>query len=307
MNTGCDLHIHLGGSITKDLLVGFAASDHDQAALDAIGTSDVIQMFGLVHRLMNSPERVEQSTENVIRSSTADYLEIRTTPRSFSPAVTMPHYVEAFASGLRKHPDKARGLLSIDRYRHGPDMAKEIINLAAAYSDCIVGVDISGINPDGIRALQGEQLAVAIEAVLDSDLGLALHIGELNLEKERIDSTIALSSIARWIDRNQIPDCSGKIRLGHALFLDESHKTTVQKHRLPIEVCPSCHLCIGGWKQGRPHPVQDIYPDGDAPVVIGTDDTLIFSTDFKSEMAIARDTLPYHLDNTCHYRFGHQE
>lgn len=118
MNKHCDLHLHLGGSISKDLLVEFAKSDNNKKALDDIEVADVLQMFKVVHNLINSPKRIEVSTENVIHISTADYLEIRTTPRNFSSTISLRHYVEAFVSGLQKYPEKAKGLLSIDRYKH---------------------------------------------------------------------------------------------------------------------------------------------------------------------------------------------
>lgn len=304
MNKHCDLHLHLSGSISKNLLVEFAKADNNQKALDDLEVADVLQMFQVIHNLINSLKRIEVSTENVILTSTADYLEIRTTPRNFSSTISKRHYVEAFVSGLQKYPKKAKGLLSIDRYKHDLKSAQEIIALAIEHSDYIVGIDISGINPTGTRVLQGSALKSVIETVLNSELGLAIHIGELNLEKERIDSTITLNSIAQWIERNQKIECSGKIRLGHALYLEEEHKRIIRKHQLPIEVCPSCHRYIGSWSKGRKHPVQEIYTDKESPIVIGTDDTLIFSTDFKREMELAREELPYDLEKACNYRFG---
>ena len=77
------------------------------------------------------------------------------------------------------------------------------------------------------------------------------------------------------------------MRLGHALFLGKEHKRIIRKHQLPIEVCPSCHPYIGSWSKGQKHPVQEIYTDKESSVVIGTDDTLILSTNFKREMELA--------------------
>jgi adenosine deaminase len=304
MNKHCDLHLHLGGSISKDLLVEFARSDNIQKAIDYIEQADVLQMFKLVHSLINSQERIEASTKNVINTSTADYLEIRTTPRNFSSTLSLRSYVEAFVSGLQTYSERAKGLLSIDRYRHDIKIAKEIIALATEYSDYIVGIDISGFNPTGTRVLQGEDLKSIIETVLNSPLGLALHIGELNCEKEILDSTISLNTIEQWIELNQKIKCSGKIRLGHALFLEEEHKRIIRKHRLPIEICPSCHRHNSSWRKGQKHPVQEIYTDKESPVVIGTDDGLIFSTTFKREMELAQKELPYDFENAYYYRFG---
>lgn len=303
MNKHCDLHLHLGGSISKDLLIEFAKSDDNQKAITDIETADVLQTFKIIHNLTNSSERIKASTENVICASNADYLEIRTTPRCFSSTTPLRHSVEAFVAGLQKYPEKAKGLLSINRYRHDVKSAQKIIALALEFSDHIVGIDIPGINPEGIRTLQGEDLKKIVETILNNSLGLAIHIGELNLEKDSIDSTIALNAIDHWIVYNQA-DCFGKIRLGHALFLKEEHKRIIRKHQLPIEICPSCHRYIGGWNIGQKHPVQQIYPDKNSPIIIGTDDTLIFSTNFKRELELARKELPYSLENQCDYRFG---
>jgi len=303
MNKHCDLHLHLGGSISKELLIEFAKSDDNQKAIDDIETADVLQVFKTVHNLTNSPERIKASTENVITASTADYLEIRTTPRYFSSTTPLRHSVEAFVAGLQKYPEKAKGLLSINRYRHDIKSAQEIIEIALEYSGHIVGIDISGINPEGIRILQGDDLKLIVETILNNSLGLAIHIGELNVEKDSIDSAIALNAIDQWLEQNQT-DGFGKIRLGHALFLEESHKRIIRKHQLPIEICPSCHRYLGAWHKGQRHPVQLVYPDKDSPIVIGTDDTLIFSTNFQRELELARKELPYNLENQCNYRFG---
>ncbi|WP_022665502.1 hypothetical protein [Desulfospira joergensenii] len=304
MNKHCDLHLHLSGSISKELLIEFAKSDDNKKAIDDIETADVLKMFKIIHDLTNSPERIEASTENVINTSTADYLEIRTTPRYFSSTTPLRHSVGAFVAGLKKHPKKAKGLLSINRYMHDVKSAQKIIEIALEFPDHIVGIDISGINPEGIRILQGDDLKQIVETILNSSLGLAIHIGELNLEKDSIDSTIALNAIDQWLDQNQI-DCFGKIRLGHALFLEEDHKRIIRKHRLPIEICPSCHRYLGAWNKSEGHPVQQVYSDKDSPIVIGTDDTLIFSTNFQRELALARKELPYSLENQCNYRFTH--
>lgn len=297
----CDLHLHLGGSISKDLLVTFAQEDKNQKALHKIASADVLQMFKIAHTLINSPKRIALATENVIISSTADYLDIRTTPRNITSHPGFHDYVKAFVMGLQKYPEKAKGLLSIDRYKHDIKQAQAIIGLAIEYVDSIVGIDISGYNPTGIRKLQGEDLQAVIETVLNSQLGLAIHIGELNVEKERKDSTITLETIDQWIMRSQ-RGCWGKIRLGHALYLEEEHKKIIRKHHLPIEICPSCHRFLG-WLNGQKHPVQEIYTEKESPIVIGTDDPLIFSTDFKREMELAQKELPYNLANTCMYRF----
>ena len=303
MNSFCDLHLHLGGSISRELVERFALEDHDRHALEALTEADVLMLFHVVHRLVNSPERVEIAAEDIIATSTADYLEIRSTPRQFSSKGTFRPYVEAFASALRRHPEKATGMLSIDRYRHDLSAARDIIALALEHPDCIVGIDISGINPPGARTLRGDDLAACIESVLESPLGLAIHVGELESEKDRRDSTVALTAIDRWLLRHPAVTCAGKIRLGHAIFLTEEHVRIIRRHGLPIEICPTCHRYLGCWRNGREHPVQAVYPERTSPVVLGTDNALNFSTSFQREKELFTDAFPYDPANGWNYRF----
>ena len=294
----------MGGSISPELVRRFAQSDHDKHAFEALAEADVLTLFKIVHRLVQSPERVEIATEDVITTSTADYLEIRSTPRGFSSKGSFRPYVEAFVSALRRHPGKARGILSIDRYKHDLATARDIITLALEYPDCIVGIDISGVNPPGIRTLRGDDLAACIETILDSPLGLAIHVGELESEKDQRDNTVALTAIDRWLQRHPLTTCAGKIRLGHAIFLAAEHARIIRKHNLPIEICPTCHRYLGCWENGQEHPVQAVYPESVSPVVLGTDNTLNFSTSFQREKELFLSALPYNPANGWNYRFG---
>jgi len=282
----------------------FAKKDHDQHALNALAEADVLTLFQVVHRLFQSPERIEIATEDVITASSSDYLEIRTTPREFSSLRSFRPYAEAFVSALRRYPAKAKGILSIDRYKHDLTIAREIITLALTYPDCIVGIDISGVDPTGIRTLQGEDLGVCIETILDSPLGLAIHVGEFQSEKDQRDNTAALTAIDRWLQQHPLTTCVGKIRLGHAIHLAEEHTHIIRKHHLPIEICPTCHRYLGCWRNGQEHPVQAVYPEHTSPVVLGTDNALNFSTSFQREKALFLKAFPYNLANGWDYRFG---
>lgn len=307
MSTYCDLHLHLGGSISPELAKRFAQADHDVCALEALVKSDVLTLFQVVHRLVQSPERVEVATEDVITKSTADYLEIRSTPRALSAVESYRPYVESFVSALRRYPNKARGILSIDRYKHDLAAALDIITLALDYPDCIVGIDISGVNPPGIRSLYGADLAVCIERILDSSLGLAIHLGELDNEKDQRDNTAALIAIDNWLKRHPLAKSEGKIRLGHAIFLADEHVRIIRDHNLPIEICPTCHRYLGCWRNGHEHPVRTVYPKQGSPVVLGTDNALNFSTCFQRERELFLNAFPYDLTSGWRYRFGQSQ
>lgn len=299
----CDLHLHLGGTVSRELLKEFAAEDGDKKSLREIETLHGIDMFRLSHQLLSSPRRVARAAEEVIEHSTADYLELRTTPRSFSADQSRSDYISAFISALQNYPAKAKGILSINRYRDSVTTALETVAFAEKHREHIVGVDISGIDLQNERTLRGKDLQRVIETILNSSLGLALHMGELDCQYEREESRDALATITEWLTADPSRTSTGKIRLGHVIYLEKDLRELIRKHSIPIELCPSCHRFIGYWKEGEKHPVERIYPDADSPVVIGTDDAMIFSTSFSREIEIASKELPYRLDNSSLYRF----
>ncbi|WP_158618873.1 hypothetical protein [Legionella qingyii] len=75
----------------------------------------------------------------------------------------------------------------------------------------------------------------------------------------------------------------GKVRLGHCIFLTQEQKERINKLGVPIEVCPSCHSKLNWHLEKEPHPATLIYQDLSEPVVLGTDDELIFDEPIKNE------------------------
>ena len=301
-----DLHIHLGGSVGRGLLEGWAREDGEQPVEPAV----CFDWFGIVHKRMNSPERVQEATQTLIENSAAEYIEIRTTPRVFdSPeSDNIGPYVEAFVAGLRRYPAKAKGILSVNRYRHGLDTVTKVLDEARKYPEEIVGIDISGFENSGRnRVLVDDQLRSACQMILESDLGLAVHMGEFKNDEEEADTDDVLGAIAEWLDEVDARRAAGKIRIGHCIHITEKQAERILKYALPVELCPTCHLTVEGWwKEGSPHPVLDTFASlekGLPPIVLGTDDTLVFSTNFEKDLKLFND-LGLKIESAYDYRFG---
>jgi adenosine deaminase len=200
-------------------------------------------------------------------------------------------YIEAFERGLlqanKLTPNKkAVGLLSLDRTLHTLEDAQHFIEcIQASPHNLLVGLDISG-NPLAKRTLSGEQLGKVIDLVLNKGLAIAIHVGESDSEIERQDTDAVLSALEHWKSKQPLQDKNplhGKIRLGHCIYLTQQQKERMNKLGIPIEVCPTCHSKLNWHLEKTPHPVTGIYSDLSDPVVIGTDDELIFGASVKFE------------------------
>lgn len=281
-------HLHLNGSISLGFLEATAKRNHcTDLFTHFMSEPDLWKKFGWIHQIMQTTEDVKEATLDVVATSKADYLEIRTTAKPMGQC-TVDDYIQAFVAGLKeaqhKYPKKhARGLLSIDRTRHTLQDAKEIIDAALnekKKSGMIVGVDLSG-NFIGKRALTGEDLYQAVLYGLQKDIGLALHVGEIDSEAERNDFDTILKAIQEYRTKHQ-GKIYGKVRLGHAIYRTPAQDKIISELKIPIEICPSCHQQLDWWQKDKPHPILTLYTHR-TRVIPGTDDNLLFNCDDEGE------------------------
>lgn len=308
-----DLHTHLNGSYSQNFLHKTAKKNNQMCAYEKFITLHeamktciaqqkfkaviplIWEKFACIHSIVQSLEDIKDGTLSLIQEHPSRYIEIRTTPKIIGDS-TLNDYVQSFVDGLtiantQERSKVSKGILSIDRTKHTHEQALEIIQLAIHYhekGDPIVGIDLSG-NPDThTRSLYGESLQHVLKSVLESPLGLAIHCAEADHDLEKSDFDTVLNTLQDW--KNQHPEnlhdkefFFGKVRLGHVIYPTSHQIKIIQELNLPIELCPTCHILLGWWTPGQKHPIQDIYPNMDAPLALGTDDTIIFDTDIRTE------------------------
>ena len=302
-----DLHLHLNGSFSNRFL---SQTADDNLCLRVYGQLQraqaeyrrlilssqfdeavklVWKQFELIHIIVARVEDIRKGTIDVIVNSKAGYLEIRTTPKAMYDG-DWHDYVNAFVKGLEQGNAQfagvrtAKGLLSIDRSIHGPESAKCIID-EVMRRDLLVGVDISG-NPLAPRTLTGDGLVETIRYALSQNIGIAIHVGEVDSAVERQDVDNILKLLSEWKEQQAISDKNplhGKVRLGHGIHLTDAQQSQIRALQLPIEVCPSCHEQLRWWDRKAMHPVKRIYQFWSDPVVSGTDDQSIFGGNAKVE------------------------
>jgi adenosine deaminase len=125
-----------------------------------------------------------------------------------------------------------------------------------------------------------------VHLALNKSIAIAIHAGESDSERERQDTDAVLTALEQWKSLHPGEDKNplhGKVRLGHCIFLTQEQKDRIKKLGIPIEVCPSCHSKLNWHLEKDPHPTTLIYQDLSEPVVLGTDDELIFDGSVKNE------------------------
>lgn len=304
-----DFHLHLSGSLSRNFLKKTAEKNkvkeifikldeiHQKRKRKEIANNlkAVWTQFSLVSQIIKTPEDIRLGVMDVVEHSEAIDLEIRSTPKVLD-GTNWLSYANAFVNGLldanARFPDKnPRGMLSLDRTIHKLQEAKQIIDYVDEDpTGMLVGIDICG-NPADHRVLTGSDLSEAIMYVLEKNMGIALHLGEIDSDIERQDTTHILTALETWqfqqksVTSNLNP-FHGKVRLGHAIFLTPDQRNKIKKLDLPIEICPSCHEQLSLFTHDE-HPVTKVYSPEEKKTALnvlpGTDDCYIFDCSARLE------------------------
>lgn len=273
-----ELHAHLSGSIPDSLLATFAAEDGAATTADDLTLlsdnstrtlSQCFRVFGLIHSLIRSKDRLRRATVAVLQSFESDgcmYLELRTTPRACDGSFSAMEYLTTVLDVIASWPGslECRLLLSVNR-AHPVAEAHETLGLirqldegAHPHREYIVGLELSG-NPEVGVFADFEPVFRRARHEFGSRFGLSLHFGEVDNEDE------ARAMLAFKPDR-----------LGHAVCMSSDIADRVLRSGICVEVCLTSNLLTQSVKDLKEHPVVSVLANGGHPYCICTDDSAIF-------------------------------
>ena len=252
-----ELHTHLGGSVSSDILWTLAHQqgialpvkdywDFDQLVTvsDPRGVPDLDALDAIYHwteLIQSSPRAVETSVHGAIggayRSQGITTLELRFNPmkRNRGGEKDLDHIILAAIHGLDRasmeYPQVSAGLiLMMDRTftaRQNEIIVEKAIRWAPRG---IVGIDIAGPRPGGER-YDYTQVRPMIEEARGAGLGVTIHVGEEGGEFGR-------EEVGEVVEQLR-PD-----RIGHGILA--MHEPDVMRQirdlGIVLEICPTSNL-----------------------------------------------------------------
>jgi adenosine deaminase len=252
-----ELHTHLGGSVSSDILwtlaheQGIALPVKDYWDFDRLvtvsdprGVADLDALDQIYHwteLIQSSPLAVEVSVHAAIggayRSQGITTLELRFNPmkRNRGGERDLDHIILAAIRGLDRasleYPQVRAGLiLMMDRTftaRQNEIIVEKAIGWA---SRGIVGVDIAGPRPGGAR-YDYRQVQPMVDEARAAGLGVTIHVGEEG-------GAVGRDEIAEVVEVLR-PD-----RIGHGILAagDEELMRELREAEVVLEICPTSNL-----------------------------------------------------------------
>ncbi len=252
-----ELHTHLGGSVSSDILWTLAHQqgialpvkdfwDFDRLVTvsDPRGVADLDALDAIYHwteLIQSSPLAVEVSVHGAIggayRSQGITTLELRFNPmkRNRGGERDLDHIILAAIRGLDlaslEYPQVRAGLILMMDRTFPPELNAIIVEKAIRWGPRgIVGIDIAGPRP-GHERYDYRQVIPMVEEARSAGLGVTIHVGEEGGDMGREEITQVVEELR--------PD-----RIGHGILAasDAEVMRELREAEIVLEICPTSNL-----------------------------------------------------------------
>ena len=309
-----ELHTHLGGSVSSDILwslaheQGIALPVKDYWEFDRLvtiadprGVADLNALDAIYHwteLIQSSPIAVERSVHAAIggayRSQGITTLELRFNPmkRNRGGERDLDHIILAAIRGLDRasleYPQVTAGLILMMDRTFTQEMNAVIVDKAIRWAPRgIVGIDVAGPRPRGER-YPYRDLRPLVEEAREAGLGVTIHVGEEG-------GHAGIEEIGEVVETLR-PD-----RIGHGILAarDPELMETLRATEIVLEICPTSNLLTKALESEEA--VRDTFrafTDNGVRFTIATDGPEMMRTHLRDEFellvrigALGRDDL----------------
>jgi adenosine deaminase len=287
-----DLHVHLEGSMPPETLLRLARKhgialpvntlDEVRDWFTFIDMPHFVNIYISISRVLQTPEDIEQLARDFLKGQAAQnivYSEVTYTPYTHYHQKGIPFHEQLDA--LNRARRWAEDTLGVTM-RYIFDIARELTPAEGAITaDWVIDAfhePDSGIVALGLGGYEvghpPGKFSDSFARARDAGVTLVLHAGEHG-GSVNIHGALA----------------EGSVRIGHGIgCIDDAPLVALLRERqVPLEVCPTSNVCLGGSATLAAHPIQRMI-DAGLNVTVNSDDPPMFNTTLTEEFIRCAET-----------------
>lgn len=285
-----ELHRHIEGAIRYATMKEWVLADglkpafcSEEELQDFIlitrpvdGLKVFLEKFGLIHRVLSTPERIERMALEACRDAFAEgvrVLELRYSPifiqgdrKELTFDIIHAAILKGIQAAVRTCP-MAVGLIGILGREWDVKTAAYVTDFFIENRETVIGMDLANDEAN----YDGKPFAGLFQKAREAGLRLTVHAGESNIPTYRQSILSALDDL-------------GAERIGHGVQIhrDPALMADVAKRGVILELCPTSNILTKSIDSHETYPVRAIRAAG-VKVCINADDPGVFHYDLNHE------------------------
>ena len=277
-----DLHLHLDGSMTPELILKLAKEQNVKLPADnkddlkkflsvpkeCESLNDYLKCFELPLSVLQTKKAITEAVYNLqenLKKQGLIYAEIRFAPQLHGQkGLSQKEVVEAAIKGLKKSDFKANLILCCMRGDDNEKENLETIDVAKEY----LGKGVCAVDLAGAEALyKTKNFKNVFDKARENKIPFTIHAGEAD-GPESIKSAIEF----------------GAKRIGHGIhgILDNSLMKTIIDNKIPLEICPTSNFQTKTMATYDKYPIKKFLDMG-VKVTVNTDNMTVSDVNIYQE------------------------
>lgn len=296
-----ELHLHLDGSVSLDLLEKWSGLSHDEVIRLATSNNDnslkeYLEHFNFINKYLQTKENLELASYTLgsdLEKENVIYAEVRFAPLLHTNlGLTPEEVIDSIIKGFSKCNIKINLILCMIR---GMDLSynEKIVSLAKKYlGHGVVAVDLAGDE----AAFPFKEYEELFKSCKESNIPITIHAGEVL--KRDIKDIIPYTK-----------------RIGHGIKIYDDNELVnlVKENNMLLEVCPKSNLDTDNAVDYLHHPIKYLY-DNAVKVSVNTDNRTVSNITLTDEYISLVNILGFNINdlyqmnlNAIDYAFISQE
>ena len=279
-----ELHLHLDGSVSIDLLKDLSGLSYDNIMDNAISHDDAnlseyLKCFDFINQFLQTKENLEKACLDVARRLEKEnviYAEVRFAPILHTKlGLSLDEIIETVTSSFKKSPIKINVIVCLMR-GFSKEENMNVLKCANKYlNKGVVAIDLAGDE----EHFPFKDYEYFFNVCKYANIPVTIHAGETS-SRDILDVSLYTK------------------RIGHGIKIVDDFKliNMIKEKKILLEICPNSNIDTKNVSDYYHHPIKKLYEDS-VLICINTDNMTVSNISLNEEYMHLYRTFQFNIDD----------